>query len=61
MVIVVKLMTINKSFDNLPLCIIDGCYPKDFDNLLGTLFFDIILITYVVPKTNSKKNLHGGF
>jgi hypothetical protein len=61
MMIVVKLMTISKSFNNLPICIIDDCYPKYSNNLFGTQFFDIILITCVVPKNISKKNLHGGY
>jgi hypothetical protein len=49
-------MVLNQLFsENLPLCIIDGYYQRNIDNLSGTqfCFYMDMLMTCVIPK---KKN-----
>jgi hypothetical protein len=52
-------MVLNQLFENLPLCIIDGYYPKNIDNISGTqfCFYMDMLMTCVIPKNNDRSTV----
>jgi hypothetical protein len=51
-------VVINRLFDSPPLCIINGYYSSNIDNLIGTWFFDIDIDNLIeINFFSKKKNL----